>query len=173
MKDIENYEGKYAITEDGKVWSYKSNKFLKPSLDKDGYYKVSLCSNSKYKQFFIHRLVAIAFIPNPENKPTVDHIDGDIKNNNINNLRWATYYEQTENINWKNKRIKPIICIENNIYYEGISDANRKLGLNMAHLSECVRGKRNICGNYHWRYATPEEILAHRGELNGYPEVSL
>ena len=58
MKDILGYENEYAITEDGQVWSYKSNIFLKPLIDKDGYYKVALSQNSKYKQFFIHRLVA-------------------------------------------------------------------------------------------------------------------
>ena len=158
MKDIDNYEGRYAITEDGQVWSYKSNKFLKQQKDKDGYLKVSLCKEGKYKQFFIHRLVAIAFIPNIDNKPTVDHIDGDKTNNTISNLCWATYGEQNENPHWKRGRIKIIKCIETNTLYGGITDASKQLQLNISHLSECCNGKRNIYGGYHWRYATEQEI---------------
>ena len=158
MKDIENYEGQYAITRDGKVWSYKSNKFLKPLIDKDGYYKVGLCSHSKYKYCFIHRLVAQAYIPNPENKPTVDHLDGDIHNNNVENLAWATGTEQNLNPHWQRRKRKPIVCIESGKIYSGITEASQELNINLSHLSEAVRGKRKKCGNCHWRYATEEEI---------------
>lgn len=67
MKEIKGYEG-YEITEDGRVWSNKTNRYLKLSKDKDGYYKVTLSKNGNEKQFFVHRLVAEAYIKNPENK---------------------------------------------------------------------------------------------------------
>lgn len=140
--------------------------FLSPMVDKDGYKKVALCKHSKYKCFFVHRLVAQAYIPNPENKPTVDHIDANIRNNSVNNLRWATHHEQMENINLKKKRIKPIICIETGIIYNGITDAHKRLGLNLGHLSECVNGKRQTCGNFHWRRATKEEIEQNKELLS-------
>lgn len=152
MKDILGYENEYAITEDGQVWSYKSNIFLKPLIDKDGYYKVALSQHSKYKQFFIHRLVAQAYIPNIDNKPTVDHIDGQITNNHVNNLRWATYQEQNLNENWQKKRRKAIKCVETGKIYDSITQVNKELKLNMGHLSECVHGKRKTCGGYHWEY---------------------
>lgn len=97
MKDIKNYEGKYAITQQGQVWSYLSNKFLKPYRTKknQNYLSVQL----QGKNFQIHRLVAEAFIPNPQNKPTVDHIDKNPSNNNVENLRWATLEEQCQNKN--------------------------------------------------------------------------
>jgi hypothetical protein len=87
----------YLIYKDGKVWSKKSNKFLKPQKER-GYFRVGLYNGGK-KQIFkkIHRLVAIHYIPNFENKKEVDHIDRDKTNNRIENLRWATRQEQNEN----------------------------------------------------------------------------
>lgn len=97
MKDIKNYEGKYAITEDGQIWSYLSNQFLKPYKTRadENYLTVKL----QGKAYQVHRLVAETFIPNPENKPTVDHIDRNPENNSVSNLRWATYKEQAINKN--------------------------------------------------------------------------
>ena len=75
MKDIVGYEGEYAITRDGKVWSYKRNKFLKCSDNGKGYYQINLYKNGKGKNYLIHRLVAEAYIPNPEGLPQVNHRD--------------------------------------------------------------------------------------------------
>ena len=90
LKDIPGYEGKYAATEDGKVWSYpKGNhngKFLKHGLSRKGYAQVNLLGCTKQ----VHRLIAITFIPNPENKPQVNHIDGVKLNNDVSNFEWAT-----------------------------------------------------------------------------------
>lgn len=157
MKEIKRYEG-YEITEDGRIWSNKTNRYLKPSKDKDGYYKVILSKNGDQKQFFVHRLVAEAYIENPENKRTVDHIDGDINNNHYTNLQWATHHEQNENYHWKKAKTKLIVCEETNKIYFGITEAHKILGVNMGHMSECCNGKRNMCGGYHWRYATQKEI---------------
>ena len=68
-----------------------------PSITNKGYYRLPLCKYGKTKYFHIHRLVAETFIPNIENKPTVDHIDRNKLNNNVSNLRWATYKEQNTN----------------------------------------------------------------------------
>lgn len=99
MKDIPNYEGLYAATEEGQIWSYISNKFLTPQRKNDGYWRIALTKNGEKKYFLLHRLLALTFIPNPENKLTVDHIDRNKDNNNINNLRWATSSEQVLNEN--------------------------------------------------------------------------
>ena len=93
MKDIPGYEGKYAITEDGQVWSHSHNKFLVQNIDK-GYYKVVFTINNKSKNFLVHRLVALTYIPNPDNKLTVDHINRNRLDNRVENLRWATKEEQ-------------------------------------------------------------------------------
>lgn len=169
MKDIKGYEGHYAITEDGQVWSYKSSQFLTPLIDKDGYYKVSLSLDGIQKQFFIHRLVAQTYLPNLDNKPTVDHLNGIITDNHINNLQWATYSEQNLNQHWQKKRRKPVLCKETDIQYNGITEVNKVLGLNMGHLSECLHGKRNTCGGYHWVYVSDETKL--RGDKGGNSET--
>ena len=92
--DILGYEGLYSVSTDGQVYTYKYKKVLKPR-SKKGYLNVSLSKNKKRKEFKIHRLVAMSFIPNPENKEQVNHIDGDKSNNKVTNLEWVT---QSENI---------------------------------------------------------------------------
>ena len=93
--EIQGYPN-YLIYPDGRVWSAKREKFLKNGIRGD-YSHVVLCLNGQPKTFAPHRLVAIHYIPNPENKPTVDHIDRNPANNHISNLRWATIPEQMNN----------------------------------------------------------------------------
>ena len=89
FEPIEGYDG-YLISKEGEVWSERSNKLLSPFPDKKGYLLCNLYLNGKRKQHKIHRLVALTFIPNPENKPQVNHIDGNKSNNHISNLEWAS-----------------------------------------------------------------------------------
>lgn len=103
MKDIPGYEGKYAITEDGKVWSYKNNIFLSQFLKK-GYYYVNLCGTKGRKAESLHRLLALTYIPNPENLPVVDHIDRNRTNNSLSNLRWASLETNANNIDKEKAR---------------------------------------------------------------------
>lgn len=97
MVDVKNYEGLYAVTEDGQVWSYRRQRFMKLSKEHDGYLVVNLSRDGKCIQFKVHRLIAQAFIPNPENKPEINHRDEDKSNNCVDNLEWAT---RKENINY-------------------------------------------------------------------------
>jgi hypothetical protein len=94
-KTIENYP-KYKISDCGMVMNSRGW-ILKPVKDGDGYLKITPYVNGKKKNCKIHRLVAEAFIPNPENKREVDHIDRDRTNNHIDNLRWATRSENSQN----------------------------------------------------------------------------
>mgnify|MGYP003650916158 CR=1 FL=1 len=105
--EIEGYED-YTIDRDGNVWSKKTNIFMKPRVN--GYLYVGVCKNGKEKIFTLHRLLAMAYIPNPENKPEVDHKDRNTFNNSLSNLRWATREEQMENRgNWGEIKHK-LIC---------------------------------------------------------------
>ena len=87
-KVIENYP-KYEVSNFGEVRIVKNNKILKKSVDARGYYKVTLTNNSERKTLFVHRLVAMAFVPNPNNLSQVNHIDENKQNNNSNNLEWC------------------------------------------------------------------------------------
>ncbi len=95
---IEGYED-YIIFTTGKIYSKYTNKFMKPQLTEWNYYKIRLSNNNNKKIFKLHRLLALAFIPNLHKLPTVDHIDKNPFNNNLNNLRWASYSKQCINRN--------------------------------------------------------------------------
>lgn len=99
---IDGCNKKYLIDEDGNIFDVKENKFRKPSETNKGYLKVSFYINGKYKSKFVHRLVITTFNPveNMENLQ-VNHIDGNKKNNNINNLEWCTLQENMSHA-WKN-----------------------------------------------------------------------
>ena len=86
-----NYKG-YTVFEDGRVIGVKG-KFLKPGLSSNGYYTVCICEKDKKESVPVHRLVAKLFVPNPENKPWINHIDSDRTNNHASNLEWCTAKE--------------------------------------------------------------------------------
>ena len=93
--DVAGYEGLYTIDTLGRVYSYKSRRYLKGGALAYGHRVVCLYKNGKSKLHAVHRLVAEAFIPNPDNLPIVHHIDENPQNNNVNNLKWCT---QKENV---------------------------------------------------------------------------
>jgi hypothetical protein len=157
MKDINNFEG-YAVTEEGQVWSYKSKRFLKPRANKSGYLRVTLYKDGKAQEKYIHRLVAEAYIPNPDNKEQVNHKDEDKSNNNVNNLEWMTCKENnnhgTHNERMGKAHRKPIYCIELDRVFESQAQACKELGINAGQLSGVLRGttRHKTAGGYHWRY---------------------
>lgn len=165
MKDIKGFEGKYAITEDGRVWSYKNKIYLKPILDKDGYIQVNLYKDGKCNTKKVHRLVAEAYIPNPDNKPQINHMDENIANNNIDNLEWCdnTYNQNygSHNKNMGMSKSIPVYCVELDTVYYGAYEAARQTGANQSVITKCCKGKGKTAGGYHWRYA--DELLAETG----------
>ena len=131
---------------------------MKPSFDKDGYLLIGLCMNGKVKKFRIHRLVAMAFIPNndPTNKIQVNHIDEIKTNNCVENLEWCTR-EYNNNYGTKTERSvkvksKKVLCIETGITYPNAVEIEKQLGLNKVSIRRCCRGKQKTCGGCHWKY---------------------
>ena len=94
--EIEGYEN-YLIYDDARVYSKKRNRFLKPGTNLGGYKYIGLWKNGKVRNHLLHRLVALYYIPNPENKREVDHKDRDPNNNHVDNLRWVTKLENNQN----------------------------------------------------------------------------
>ncbi len=93
-KPVVGFEDTYLVSDKGQVWSVRNKKILKPKLMKTGYCRVSLSVNGYREDLLIHRIVALAFITNPNDKPTVNHINEYKTDNRVENLEWATTYEQ-------------------------------------------------------------------------------
>ena len=154
--DIKDYEGLYQVSNFGRVKSSYTNRILKPIKHTTGYLGVNLYKNNVSYTKTIHRLVAQAFIPNPENKPEVNHIDEDKTNNMISNLEWVT---SKENVNHgtRNERASiPIIATNlktgKSTEFYGVSESARQLGLHTSNITEVLKGRRRQTGGYIFKY---------------------
>lgn len=157
MIDIKGYEGKYAITSCGKVWSYKSKRFLKTIKSQKGYERVYLRKDNSVKHPTIHKLVAAAYIPNPNNLPQINHKDENKENNSVNNLEWCTnkYNSNygTRNARMSRAKMKKVFCVELNRIFDSGLHASSELKIGSPRISECCSGKFKTAGGYHWQYA--------------------
>lgn len=147
MRDIPNFEGLYAITSCGKVWSYKSKMFLKSYSNGNGYQKLTLYKNSKPYQKYIHRLLGETYLEKKEGCEEIDHLDKNRANNNINNLEWVS----TKENNWR--KFDDIYCIENQKYYRSSVEVEKDLGCSHSDVSKCLRKERISALGYHFLYA--------------------
>lgn len=104
MKDIPGYEGRYAATEDGRIWSYKKiqcwgtrkDHFLKGWTSSKGYLRATLLDDKgRRKGWYVHRLILMTYIPNPNNWPSINHKNGIKKDNSVQNLEWCTIEENS------------------------------------------------------------------------------
>lgn len=154
-KPIEGYEGKYMISNLGRVKSlnYKrtgKEKILKSNIDNVGYVRISLSKPAqKRKTFWIHRLVAEAFLPNPDNLPQVNHIDENKENNSLENLEWCN-----NSYNVRYSQTKKVACYKNNKVikvYNALVDVEHD-GHKFKNVSSVCHGKRNTHHGYQWSY---------------------
>lgn len=180
-KDIKGYEGLYQVSNLGNVKSLKrwirqyndyieKEKILKPCVNSVGYYIVVLYKNKKKKNFYLHKLIAEAFIPNPNNYPQINHIDGNKRNNDINNLEWCTQsYNMIHafkiGLEKPNKPMlgkkgalnplsKKVLQYDKDGFllreYESYSKAFLETKIN--HIGDCCNGKLKTAGGYIWRW---------------------
>lgn len=148
----------YQVSNLGRVYSKKTNKLLRPALDSWGYLQVCLYVNGKPTSKKVHRLVAEAFIPNLENKKTINHKDGNKLNNRVDNLEWATDSEQqihAYKIGLRKKHNKKVnqYDLQGNFIKTWDSSLIAENKLNIGHhIGECCKGKRKTTGGYIWKY---------------------
>ena len=174
-KDIFGYEGLYQISnygnvksmrrfnrmskQDEKVGYFREEKLLKKVKRRLGYLQVSLAKNGNTKNVMIHRLVAEAFIPNPNNFYCINHKDENPSNNNVENLEWCTI-QYNNAYGARNKRVsqklkKPINQYDLNgrfiKQWSSATDASKELGVPRAHIGSCISGKRKTTGGFIWK----------------------
>lgn len=165
-RDCKGYEGKYQVSNLGRVWSIETQKCLKGSHDKDGYLQVYLTAkNGKCKKELVHRLVALVFLANPDSLPQVNHKDENKENNCVDNLEWISAKDNA-NHGTRNKRISkanslPVYCVELDKTFYGAREAARELGINHSGISRACSGVQQTAGGYHWRYSTGGDVVAN------------
>mgnify|MGYP003463631969 FL=1 len=165
-RDIEGYEGLYQVSNLGRVksFNYRGHKgcieILTPRLDGKGYEMVALYKEGKVRNTKVHRLVAQAFIPNPNNYPQVNHKDENKTNNDVKNLEWCTN-KYNHNYGTRNERVgkslsKKVICITTGEIFNSMREACRKYNIHTGSMTECCRGKQKTAGGYKWEYFKEE-----------------
>ena len=182
-RDIKGYEGLYMVSNLGRVKSLVGSygrtriKILDQKPDAHGYKRVALYKNGNKEYFKVHRLVAIHFIENPDNKPCVNHKDENKANNRVENLEWCTvaynncYGNRLKKVSKANKiankgkkhsketkekirqssigrGTKKIICITTGEVFNSMVEASRKYNVQTAHLTNCCKGRRNTTGKH-------------------------
>lgn len=92
-KRVTDFEDYYSVSSDGKIYSHRRDKLLKPWLGTSGYWEVSFCVNGSVTRHSVHRVLATTFVDNPDKAPQVNHIDGNKLNNTVDNLEWVSVQE--------------------------------------------------------------------------------
>lgn len=157
---IKGYENLYEISNTGQVRSlcgrYGKLNILKQCVGSRGYLLVTLCNHGKQKTVNVHRLVADAFIPNPNNLPCVNHKDENKTNNNVSNLEWCSFfYNNTYGNRLTKSALKrgiPVCCIETGKIYSSAYAAQRATNVRQSGICNCCHGKRNTAGGFHWEF---------------------
>lgn len=180
-KDIPGYENLYQVSNFGRVKSNHHGRGHKPkmlkNISRNGYVSVILCKNKSQKNVFVHRLVADCFVPNPENKPCVNHIDGDKSNPCSSNLEWCTQKENISHainnglfkpnarylLNKAPRPTKPIYQFDKNGKFikkwDSCRDVCNYLGVKDSHIYDCISGKCHSAYGFIWSNTPTLKLL--------------
>ena len=164
MTEVETFvkiEGfkKYEVSNLGKVRNIKTGRILKPWITKDGYLMYGLYGYDKRKKLYLHRIIATAFIDNPEGKPCVNHIDENKLNNDLSNLEWCTAKEnnvhgtRTKRVAEKLSQKVIQLDLNDNVLnvFKSMVQAERETGIPNGNISSCCNGKLKSAGGFKWR----------------------
>lgn len=161
-KSISGYEGLYEVSDQGRVRSLNFNhtgktKILKPLKTRKGYIHVVLYKDGKYKDMLVHRLVAEAFIPNPNDLETVNHKDEDKTNNSASNLEWMSVADNNNYGTRTARCSKPVQMFDKQgnllATYPSTREAARVMKIDHCSIIKCCQGKQKTAGGYVWRFA--------------------
>ena len=160
---FEGQETDYSVSTEGAVRKDTTNYILSQSMQQD-YKFVTLLINGKQKRMRVHRLVAETFLENPENKPYVNHINGNRGDNNVENLEWVTPSENSQHAVqsglWGSGRARPVIQYnldgEQMAIFPSASEAARQTGGSQSKVTMCCRRQRETANDYQWRYLDDE-----------------
>ena len=164
-RDIDETDGRYSVSSMGDVRrnpikQMQSNgvphvykeRILKKQLNNWGYYCVNYNINGRIVRRCVHRLVAEAFIPNLDNKPQVNHIDGIKTNNRVDNLEWVTQSENNLHaFNVLDKKVKRVECIDTGEVFRSVKSAAEALGVCLPTLSDHLHGNSKTCRGKRYR----------------------
>lgn len=171
-KDIPGYEGLYQASNYGQIRSLdniqhvmfrgksviklKHGKIIKQGKHRGGYVLVWLSKNGSVRAHTVHRLVAETFLPNPDELPEINHIDGNKKNNAITNLEWVS---RSENLNHaykclgrKNGLERKIVCVETGVAFKSIQQAAEEYGITGGAIQHALCGRNKTAKGLHWQY---------------------
>lgn len=155
-KDITNYEGLYQVSNLGRVKSLPRNttkgRLLSPNSNGKGYLTVYLSKEGKKRRFYIHKLVATAFLQNQENLPEVDHVNGNRSDNRSSNLQWISH---VENLRKKETGImipKRVVCLETGEIFETVTAAAKAVNRSPKTMSAHLMGRSKTCADLHFEY---------------------
>lgn len=173
-KDIDGFNGYYQVSDDGLVRSVdrtiidkngvafrKRGKIMKQSIGRvrgdDGYFVVNLHNHGKSYVIPVHRLVAMAFLENPQQLPTVNHIDGNKRNNSVENLEWASFSENNSHAlihHLREPKRNDVVQKDMNgeivETYRSVTDAARQTGISRGMISHCIHGRAQTAGGFVW-----------------------
>ena len=158
IKGYENVRDCYIIRSDGKCINIKTGKILKYKINKSYRYPhyTLLCKDNKFKNIGIHRILAQAFIPNPNNYPIVRHLNDNKNDWRIENLAWGNdshnMYDAIRNGSCKFVNSKPTKCIETEKVYKSATEASKNISIDRSCIIRCCNGKQKTAGGYHWEY---------------------
>lgn len=167
-KDVIGYEGLYRISSKGDIFSIRSDRQMKTLQNSRGYVCCNLDNGSGGRNSVVHRLVAMAFIPNPHSKPYVNHINGIKTDNRVENLEWCTHAENMQHAsragllnpaiaNNLQRLKKPVEQLKDGVVvgqFDSLANASRLTGLNKWQIRSACIGDLKSYKGFTWRYDT-------------------
>lgn len=156
-REVVGFEGFYIVNNLGEIFSLRTNKKLKPYKDRDGYLRVRLYGKDKKVWIGVHKVVATAFLNNPQNYTEINHLNYIRDDNRVENLEWC---DSEGNTQWsiqhyKGHGHKNVICedIDGNITrFESLSEASRVKQVSVSNICRCCKGRTQRAGGYKWKY---------------------